>query len=219
MSELRNSRVVENQVEGERALTTPSDWTTGFTLSTWALVGSIAAAICVLHLITSGRYGYFRDELYYAACGRHLAWGYVDHAPLIAFITASMRGLFGDSLLSLRFLPALSAAAKLLITAWMVQELGGKRFSQLLAATIMFFCPIYLTMDSFLSMNSFEPLFWMGTAAVAMRIANGGSSRLWLLFGLIAGVGILNKHSMIFFGFALFLGLLISSGFKYFRNP
>jgi hypothetical protein len=73
-------------------------------------------------------------------------------------------------------------------------------------------------MDNFLSMNSFEPLFWMAFAAIAMRIANGGSSRLWLLFGVVAGVGILNKHSMLCFGLAIFLGLIVSSGTYFLRN-
>jgi 4-amino-4-deoxy-L-arabinose transferase-like glycosyltransferase len=172
----------------------------GRSISTAALVATFSGAAFALHLLTANRYGYFRDELYYAACGQHLAWGYVDHAPLIAAIFWFARRLLGDSLFALRFFPALSAAAKVLLTAWMVRELGGRRFAQVLAAVVIFFCPIYLTMDSFLSMNSFEPLFWMGCVAVAMRIVNGASPRLWLLFGAIAGVGILNKHSTLFFG-------------------
>ena len=100
----------------------------------------------------------------------------------------------------------------------MVGELDGQRFAQLLAATAIFFCPIYLTMDNFLSMNSFEPLFWTGCAAIAMRIVSGGPSRLWLPFGAVAGVGILNKHSMLFFGLAMLLGLLVSSGGCHLRN-
>ena len=183
-----------------------------------ALIGIFAAGAFFLHLLTANRYGYFRDELYYAACGQHLAWGYVDQAPLIAVICWFARRLLGDSLYALRFFPALSAAAKVLLGAWMVREFGGRRFAQLLAAVVIFFCPIYLTMDSFLSMNSFEPLFWMGCVAVAMRIANGGSPRLWLLFGAIAGVGILNKHSTLLFGLAFFLALLITSGTRYLRN-
>ncbi len=34
-------------------------------------------------------YGYFRDELYYLICGRHLAWGYVDHGPIVALQAGS----------------------------------------------------------------------------------------------------------------------------------
>jgi Dolichyl-phosphate-mannose-protein mannosyltransferase len=194
-----------------------AETTTRF-VSSAALISVFAAGALVLHLLTASRYGYFRDELYYAACGQHLAWGYVDHAPLIAVISWFARRLLGDSLYALRLLPALSAAAKVLLTAWMVREFRGRRFAQLLAAVVVFFCPIYLTMDSFLSMNSFEPLFWMGCVAVAIRIANGGSPRLWLVFGAIAGLGILNKHSTLLFGLAFFLGLLITSGTRYLRN-
>lgn len=203
----------------ERPAAPRADWLQALRTSDLALVGSLAAAACLLHFAAAGRYGFFRDELYYAACGQHLAWGYVDHAPLIAVVAWFTRRLLGDSLFSLRFLPALSGAAKIFLTAWMVRKLEGKRFAQLLAATAMLFCPIYLTMDSFLSMNSFEPLFWMGCVAIAMRVAKQGSPRLWLLFGVVAGVGILNKHSTLFFGLAVLSGLLVSSGTRYLRNP
>lgn len=183
-----------------------------------ALVWFVAAAAASIHFLTASRYGYFRDELYYAACGQHLAWGYVDQAPLIAVISWFTRRLLGDSLLSLRFFPALSAAAKVPLTAWFVRELHGRRFAYALAAAAVLFCPIYLTLDSFLSMNSFEPLFWMSCAAIAMRIARGASPRWWLLFGAIAGFGLLNKHSTLFFGAALAAGLLLSGGTRWFRN-
>jgi len=185
----------------------------------WSIAAAFAAAACALHLLFVGRYGYFRDELYFAVCGSHLAWGYVDVAPLITWIAHCVRTLFGNSLVSLRFLPALSSGAKILLTAWIVRGFGGGRYAQLLAATLMFFCPIYLIMDGYLSMNSFEPLFWMGAVAMAMRIMSGGSPRLWLLFGALSGFGILNKYSMLLFGLALVLGLLVTTGFRYFRNP
>ncbi len=183
-----------------------------------AIVISLAAAVCLLHLLVNGRYGYFRDELYYAACGEHLAWGYVDHAPLVALVARFSRWLLGDSLFALRFFPALAGAAKVLLTAWMVRELGGRRFALTLAATTAFLAPVYLTFDNFLSMNAFEPVFWMLCAGLAMRIVNRGNSRLWLLFGLVAGLGLLNKHSMLFFGLGMFLGLLLTPERRVFRE-
>jgi hypothetical protein len=177
-----------------------------------------AAVACTVHFLWNGRYGYFRDELYYAACGQHLAWGYVDQAPLIAVIARISRMLFGDSLHAIRFLPALSSGAKILLTAWIVRELGGRRYAQILAATAVLLCPIYLTMDNFLSMNAFEPLFWMACAAIAIRIVKTGNDRLWIWFGIVAGLGILNKHSMLFFGLAFVLALAATRQRSMFRS-
>src|SRR3984957_5823844 len=184
-----------------------------------AVAVCFAVAACLVHFLWNGRYGYFRDELYYAACGQHLAWGYVDQAPLIAVIARLSRSLFGDSLRALRFFPALSSGAKILLTGWIVRELGGRRYAQILAATAMLLCPIYLTMDNFMSMNSFEPVFWMLCVAISLRIIRTGNVRLWPLFGLVAGTGILNKHSMLIFGLAFVLGLAVTRQRAMLRTP
>src|SRR5262249_58922989 len=102
--------------------------------SGFAIVLYIAAAKLAFHLVTAGRYGIFRDELYYLACAEHLDWGYVDQPPLIALIAWIARHLFGESLVGLRFLPALAGAALVVLTGKVTQELGGKRFAQNLSA-------------------------------------------------------------------------------------
>ena len=178
----------------------------------------LAALAVVIHFLFNRQYGYFRDELYYAACGEHLAWGYVDHAPLVAVASWFTRRLFGDSLFALRLLPALSAAPKVFLAGWMAREVGGAKFSQFLAALLVLLAPIYLTFDNFLSMNAFEPVFWMLCAAIVLRVLNGGSQSLWLLFGLVAGIGVLNKHSMLFFASGLVIGLLLTSSRKQFAH-
>ena len=182
-------------------------------------VYGLAIAAVALHMAFSGRFGFFRDELYYAACGQRLAWGYVDHAPLAPFLARLSGALLGDSLPALRFLPALAAAAKVLLGGWMARELGGGKYAQFLAAFCVLLAPIYLTFDNFFSMNAFEPVFWMACAAIVLRILNGGNLKLWLLFGLIAGLGILNKHSMLCFGSGIALGLLVTPARKQFRQP
>ena len=184
-----------------------------------AIAICFAITACVVHFLFNGQYGYFRDELYYAACGQHLAWGYVDQAPLIAVVARLSRALFGDSLHALRFFPALSSGAKILVAGWIVRELGGNRYAQILAGTAMLFCPIYLTMDNFLSMNAVEPVLWMLCVAIALWIMRTGRRRLWLLFGVVAGIGILNKHSMLFFGCAFVFGLLVTRQRRLLRDP
>ena len=179
----------------------------------------LSLLLATLHMLFNGRYGYFVDELYYLACSHHLAWGYVDQAPLIALITWVERVTLGDSLHSLRFLPAAAAGLKVVLTGLIVRELGGRAYAQALACIAVIVAPVYLGLDNLLTMNAFEPVFWMACVLVAIKIIKGGNQRLWLLFGLFAGVGIENKHSTLLFGLAFFVGLLLTPGRRYLRQP
>ena len=98
--------------------------------TTWILTGGVvvlSAAITKLlvHLYAGGGYGYFTDELYYLACGRHLAWGYVDQPPMIAFVAWLGSHLFGESLRAIHILPAVAGVAKIILTGLLAREMGG----------------------------------------------------------------------------------------------
>jgi hypothetical protein len=176
------------------------------------LAATVVAAIKLgVHLYAGRYYGYFVDELYYLACAHHLAWGYVDHPPLIALIGRCERELLGDSLSSIHLLPALAGAGKILITALIAREFGGGRFAQALAALCVLLAPGFLAIDNWLSMNTFEPLFWLGCAYIVVLIIGTDDRRLWLWFGLVAGIGLENKYSMALFGFGIIAGLLLTS--------
>src|SRR3984885_3394788 len=78
-------------------------------------------------------YGYFRDEFYYIACGHHLAWGFVDHGPIVALQARLGELLFGDSLFAIRILSALAGASTVFLTGLLAWALGGRRPAQALA--------------------------------------------------------------------------------------
>ncbi len=178
-----------------------------FAAGTIAILVGLKLAV---HLLTSvHRYGYFRDELYFLDCARHLDWGYVDMAPLTA-VYAKLALLMGGSLPALRILPALAGAALVALSMFIAWQLGGGRFAQGLTGISMLVAPAFLGGDVILSMNAFEPLFWMGSIAVLIAIIKTGNSRLWLCFGLLTGLGIENKHSTLFFGFAVLAGVLLT---------
>ncbi len=156
-------------------------------------------------------YGYFRDELYYLACGRHLAWGYVDHGPIVGVQARLAETLFGHSLAGIRTLSALAGAARVFLTGLLAWSLGGSRAAQSLAMTAILLAPQYLGLDSFLSMNSFESLFWMTCLlALILVLRDHNAQWSWMLFGLAAGLGLLNKPSMTFFLIALLAALLLT---------
>src|SRR3977135_2525889 len=105
---------------------------------------SLCTAKLLLHIFTSVRhYGYFRDELYYLDMARHLDWGYVDSAPLIA-VYAKIALWMGGSLAALRILPAIAGAALVALTILIARELGGGRYAQLLAGVAILLCPAIL---------------------------------------------------------------------------
>jgi hypothetical protein len=180
------------------------------------LLALLSAAV---HLLVIGRYGWFRDELYYIACGEHLDFGYVDHPPLIALTARVTRELLGGSIVAARLPSVLAGAAVILLCGRIAREMGGGRFAQATAAVCALVVPVYLFTFHVLSMNSFDVLFWTLAAWIVARIANGGDPRLWLLFGAVCGLGLQNKHSLLFFGFGVFVGLLLTPERKHFRGP
>ena len=175
------------------------------------VVAYVALADLALHVALSGRYGYWIDEVYFIACGEHLAWGYVDHPPLIAAVARVSRLLLGDSLYAIRLASALSGALLVLIAGRVARELGGGRFAQIVAALSVVVAPVYLGFHGLLTMNAFEPLFWMTSAWLATRMVRRDDPRAWLAIGVVVGIGFLNKHSMAFFTVALVVGFLLTA--------
>ena len=116
----------------------------------------------LVHLLTNGRYGYFRDELYYIACGQHLAFGYVDQPPLSDFAssiepTVLWRFAFCDSLS-----PGVGGCGDVALTGMIAREIGGRQWAIALACAASLCALFNLAVGNFFSMNAFEPLFWMG---------------------------------------------------------
>ena len=192
--------------------------TANFWRSSLAIVLAFVAVKLTLHFVFNSNYGYFRDELYFIACSEHLAAGYPDHAPLIAWTTKLSRVLFGDSLFAIRLFSALAGALKIFLTGLLVKEFGGKRFAAFLACLCVLCAPVYLAIDNLLSMNSFEPVIWMACVYFAVLAIKRGNGRYWLWFGVFAGVALMNKHSAIFFGLAFIAGLLLTKERKVFLN-
>jgi hypothetical protein len=201
-----------------RPLTFPPVEAERLVVSATYLLAGLAVMKVLLQLAGISHYGFFRDELYYMACGRHLAWGYIDQPPLIAAFAWFASHVFGHSIIALRILPVVAGGAAVFLTGILARELGGDAYAQCLAALAVLFAPAFLAFDSFFSMNAFEPLFWAACAWIALRIVSGASPRWWLAFGAVAGVALENKHTMLVFGFALVAGLVLSGEVRVFRS-
>ena len=178
----------------------------------------IAAAGGLIHLIpifVFPEYGYFRDEFYYLACAKRLAFGYVDHPPFAPFLLRLVLLTFGDSLLAVRLLPSLSGAMTVFLTGIIARQLGAGKLAQSTAALALALSPIFLGMNGFFSMNPFESLFWASCVSVIVRLVQQDNPRLWLPVGILIGLGLLNKHTFIVYVVSGVVGLLITPARKH----
>ena len=176
----------------------------------WPGIYISAAAYFLVHMLTSQSYGIFRDAMYLLDCGRHLAWGYVDQPPLFPFLAWIAIHTFGTSLPALILWPALAGCARIVLTGAFARQLGAGSTGQAVAVLLSCTTPGWMLIDHQFSMNAFEPLFWTGCAFVVLRIIQTGNMRLWLGFGLIAGLGLENKYSIAAFALALLVGVLLT---------
>jgi 4-amino-4-deoxy-L-arabinose transferase-like glycosyltransferase len=169
-------------------------------------------------MLVAGNYGYFRDELYYIEAGRHLSFGFVDFPPLVALLAALLRVLAGDSLVAIHVVPAIADGLVVLLTGLLARGLGGRRFAQALAATASLAAVAFMAFGSIFSMDSLDALWWVLASYVVVRVLKENRPRLWVLFGLVAGVGLATKLTMLFFGFALTVGILLTPARRHFRS-
>ena len=184
-----------------------------------AIIGGLAFLKILIHLPVLGRYGYHHDELYFIACGQHLSLGYVDHAPLLPWIARLAATLFGQSLVGFRISSVLAGAATIFLVGLIARRMGGGRLAQVATCLAMITALVYLRAGSVLCLPAFEIFFWTLTFYFLVRIVQEDSPRLWPLVGLAVGLGLLNKHAMLFLGCGLVVGLAVTPLRKHFRSP
>ncbi|HET7697093.1 MAG TPA: glycosyltransferase family 39 protein [Vicinamibacterales bacterium] len=171
---------------------------------------AIAGATLLLHAAAGARYGYFRDELYYLACSDHLALGYVDHPPLSIAVLRLARLVLGDSLWAIRLPAWLAAAATVFVTGLLARQIGGARFAQILAALCVVVGPVYLGVGHFFSMNALDLLFWSVSALAFVHAISSTRPAWWVALGVLLGLGLLNKISVLWLGAGMAAVLLLT---------
>jgi hypothetical protein len=175
----------------------------------------VLALVKLLVHMLSIEYGYHRDELFYIAISDNLSLANLSMLPLTPGILAGIRAVLGDSLKALHVLPALCGALVVLLTGMTTRELGGKKFAVAVSATAALIPIGYLGMDSLFTYDFIDKILWVLAIYILVRIIKNDNPRPWLIFGLIIGIGFLNKISIAFLPFALLVGLIISPERKY----
>ena len=164
---------------------------------TWTIVGLALLSLCVHVAVNAlGGYGYLRDELYYIACSRHLAAGNVDQPPLSIFRLAAARRLIGDSVFAIRLVPAILSGVSVALIGLLARRMGvGARPSCWRS-----WPPRDVVPTRYFSMNSLDIMFWLLAVHALLGAAERGGLPAWLWLGLVLGLGLLNKTSVLWLG-------------------
>ena len=176
----------------------------------WVAVTGISALLALALLATSGRYGYHRDELYFLAAGRHLAWGYPDQPALVPALARLMSAVAPHSLVVLRLPSDLAAAGTVLLTGVIARELGATKAAQAVAAGCTALGTLVLATGHLLSTAAFNLTIWLIMLLLATRLLRTEDTRLWLAMGAVAGVGLNISDLVGFLAFAIVAGIAIA---------
>jgi hypothetical protein len=166
----------------------------------------------------SNGFGYMSDELYFLACAQHPAWGYADLPPLLPWLTWIVTHTLGTSLMAIRLYPAMASAVTVVLGAWLAAELGGGKRAVVLGAVLVFINPASFGFGHILSTNALDLPMWLACVLLMVKIEKGASPKLWLAWGVAAGVVLLHKYTVAFLLVALIPGFLLTSWRRWLAN-
>ena len=164
-------------------------------------------------------FGFQRDEFLYFAMGRHLRFWRMDFPPLIAVLANVQLALFGHTLAAARVFPALEGTAIIVLGVLIARELGGGRFAQALTALCLLTGGVFLRPATLFQPVVLDQLWWTLGLLALVRLARDPRPRWWIVFGIAVGLGLLTKFSILFFGFAVLVALLITPQRRWLATP
>lgn len=169
---------------------------------------SVAAVVAIVHLLTAGRYDFFRNELYFIVCGRHPAFGYVDQPPVIPLL-AALTQAGGTNVWLLRLPAAIAAILLIPLCVAFAQLLGAGTRGAWLAAIAAASSPLITAMTATFTTSTFEPLAFSAVAYYVTRASIRNEPRALLWAGLIAGLTFEAKYGIAIWCAGLVIGLVL----------
>ena len=162
-----------------------------------------------LRLLMADKIGLGVDESHYLLYSRHLAWGYFDHPPMVAFLVAATT-LLGDSVWLVRLGPIICSVISLALLRYLALALYQDERVGFGAAILIHLMPYQHLLLVGLLPDATLNLFWCGTLLAVWRALQTGKWSMWLLTGLLFGGALLSKYHSVLLAVCL-LGYLISS--------
>lgn len=193
-------------------------WIKNFFRSDLVLLCLTAALFFAFHVATNGKYGFHRDELQTLDDARHLDWGFVAYPPLTPLIGRAELILFGTSLVGFRFFSALAVSLVMILTGLTVEELGGSRGVQILAAIAVAVSPLSLTQGAVFQYVAFDYLWGVMVTYFLVRLLKSEDPRWWLAIGITIGLGMETRYTMGVLALGLVGGVLLTPARRFLRS-
>lgn len=188
-----------------------------------AVVIVTAACLHLAFLLSGSPLDLAPDEAHYWDWSRHLDWSYYSKGPLVAWLIRLSCELFGG--LSLRLtgsltaavrLPALVCGSLLLTSLYLltVQVLGRPRLA-LGVVVLGLTLPLITVGSSLMTIDSPYTCCWGWALVFAHRAVSGRQDWAWEATGVLVGLGMLAKYTMVLFLPSLGLFLLTSRAHRH----
>jgi 4-amino-4-deoxy-L-arabinose transferase-like glycosyltransferase len=172
----------------------------------WREVGLVVAVQAAVLLVMAPFYGPGRDELYFVSAGDRLAWGYPDQPSFTPFLARLATEVAPHHLVVLRLPGLLGVVGIVLVAVQFARLLGAARGGQVLTAVVVAASAVTMAMGHRLTTATFDTLAWAAVLVLVTQAVVDRRPRLWLLAGVVAGLGLNNKHAPVF----LLFGILVA---------
>ncbi len=148
----------------------------------------------------------YTDEAYYYLWSKHLALGYLDHPPVIAY-AIKIFTFFGDEIWKVRLVNIVSFMGAAYYVFALAEYLFGDKKTALYAFLIFLFSPAVTMGITITTPDSPLILFWTASLYFAARAFFEGRTVDFVLAGLLGGLAMLSKYTavLLFVSYFLFI--------------
>ncbi len=168
-------------------------------------------AATLLRLWVAADAGLAEDEAYYRIWGLNPAYGYYDHPPMVGWWIWLGQQLAGDTSLGVRLIGVLASAVGSCVIWRTAFLLFGRREA---GWSVLLFNSSLLIAAGSVVMTPDSPsvFFWGLTLWAIAELIHDKNANWWLVVGLVAGLGLESKYSVLFLGAGIVLWLMVVPG-------
>ncbi len=181
------------------------------------IILALAAANIAFHLLLP-EYGYHRDEMYYVAIADGFSFSNLDMPPVSPLYLKLFLVLFGHSLKTVHLAASFCGSLVIVFSCLIAKELGGKRYAIAMTGIVLIFSGLAI-FGSLYTYDAVTFVLWSAVLYLIIKMLNGASQRLWLIAGVLLGLGMLTKLTILFLGLVIFLSLWLVPERRWFKQP